>query len=104
MLVCFTTHSAESREGRVQFPGKFVVAATAMFSLIVGGSAKADDQLTIKTDKGKIHGKKSDDGQVRTFLGVPYAAPPVGPLRWKPPLPAVKWAGARDATSFGSHC
>jgi para-nitrobenzyl esterase len=94
----------EKGRKRVQFPGKFVVAAAAMFSLMSGVSAKAADQLTVKTDKGKIHGKKSDDGQVRTFLGIPYAAPPVGPLRWKPPLPAVKWAGARDATAFGSHC
>lgn len=67
-------------------------------------AAHADDQLKIKTDKGKIQGKVSADGQIRTFLGIPYAAPPVGPLRWKPPQPAAKWSGVRDSTSFGYRC
>jgi para-nitrobenzyl esterase len=38
------------------------------------------------------------------FLGVPYAAPPTGELRWKPPEPVVRWAGVRDATQFGAAC
>ena len=41
---------------------------------------------------------------VRAFLGIPYAAPPVGDLRWKAPQPAAKWKGVRDATNFGAHC
>ena len=62
------------------------------------------DNLQVKTDKGKLQGKVSADGQVRSFLGVPFAAPPVGPLRWKPPQPAAKWSGVRDATNFGHRC
>jgi para-nitrobenzyl esterase len=38
------------------------------------------------------------------FLGVPYAAPPVGELRWKPPQPPEKWSGRRKATEFGATC
>src|SRR5690348_10312905 len=38
------------------------------------------------------------------FLGVPYAAPPVGQLRWKPPQPFGKWSGTRRATQFGAPC
>jgi para-nitrobenzyl esterase len=38
------------------------------------------------------------------FLGIPYAAPPVGALRWQPPQPAASWAGVRDATKFAPHC
>jgi para-nitrobenzyl esterase len=41
---------------------------------------------------------------VRTFLGIPFAAPPVGDLRWRPPQPAASWSGIRQATSFGSAC
>jgi para-nitrobenzyl esterase len=62
------------------------------------------DSLTIKTVQGKIHGKDINDGKVRAFLGLPYAAPPVGDLRWKAPQPAPKWKGVRDVTHFGAHC
>lgn len=56
----------------------------------------------VKTRSGKVEGKA--DGQVHAFLGIPYAAPPVGDLRWKAPAPAAKWSGVRKATEFGSHC
>ena len=55
------------------------------------------DPLTIKTMQGKIHGKTINDGKVKAFLGLPYAAPPVGGLRWKAPEPPARWKGARDA-------
>ncbi|HEY1427925.1 MAG TPA: carboxylesterase family protein [Caulobacteraceae bacterium] len=44
-----------------------------------------------------------EDG-VAVFRGVPFAAPPVGPLRWRPPQPAPAWEGVRDATRFGPAC
>jgi para-nitrobenzyl esterase len=44
------------------------------------------------------------DGGVRVFKGIPYAQPPVGPLRWKAPLPLPPWKGERDATEFGAAC
>jgi para-nitrobenzyl esterase len=66
--------------------------------------AHADKPLVVKTEQGKVQGKMSADGQARDFLGIPYAAPPVGPLRWKPPQPAAKWQGVRQSTSFGSRC
>ena len=48
---------------------------------------------------------KDETGQGRrAFLGIPFAAPPVGPLRWKPPMPAEKWSGVRLATGFGYRC
>jgi para-nitrobenzyl esterase len=62
------------------------------------------DPLTIKTQQGKIHGKLINDGKVRAFLGIPYAAPPVGDLRWKAPQPPAHWKGMRDATKYGARC
>jgi para-nitrobenzyl esterase len=44
------------------------------------------------------------DGSIRVFKGIPYAQPPVGPLRWKPPLPLARWNGVREATEFGAAC
>ena len=67
-------------------------------------TALAQAPLQIQTDRGQLQGKLSDDGTVRAFLGIPYAAPPVGPLRWKPPQPAVQWKDVRSAQSYGSHC
>src|SRR5271168_3068502 len=66
--------------------------------------AAAADSLVVKTDDGKVHGKLINNGQVRAFQGIPYAAPPVGDLRWKAPQPAAKWKGELDATKYGHHC
>ena len=62
--------------------------------------------LTVQAPAGALTGKLQDvpSGPARAFLGIPYAAPPVGPLRWKPPAPAAKWTGVLQATSFGSRC
>jgi para-nitrobenzyl esterase len=65
--------------------------------------AKADS-LTVKTAQGKAHGKTINNGKVRAFLGLPYAAPPVGDLRWKGPEPPPKWKGMRDAANYGARC
>jgi para-nitrobenzyl esterase len=75
------------------------VAATMAF-----GPLALADSLTVKTDDGKVHGKLIANGAVRAFQGIPYAAPPVGDLRWKAPQPAAAWKGDLDATKFGHHC
>ena len=62
------------------------------------------DSLTVKTKLGKVHGKTINDGKVKAFLGLAYAAPPTGELRWKAPQPAAKWKGDRDATVYGARC
>ena len=67
-------------------------------------AAYASHPLVVKTDKGNIRGALTTDGQVRAFKGIPFAAPPVGDLRWRPPQPASGWKGIRDATQFGNHC
>ncbi len=54
------------------------------------------------TANGAVRGLA--DGAVDEFLGIPYAAPPVGALRWRPPQPAASWSGVRDATQFAPHC
>ena len=75
----------------------------AVFALLLGGMAKADP-LIVGVDQGKLRGKLINGGAVRAFLGVPYAAPPVGPKRWAPPQPALPWKGVMDATQYGHHC
>ncbi len=59
------------------------------------------DDLTIQVDGGLISGTPVGfDGQVRAYKGIPYAAPPVGDLRWKPPQPAKGWDGVRETHQF----
>ena len=62
------------------------------------------EPLTVKTVAGRVHGKLIDHDTVRAFQGIPYAAPPVGDLRWKAPQPAAKWQVQLDATHYGHHC
>jgi para-nitrobenzyl esterase len=57
-----------------------------------------------RTANGVLEGVVSADGKVRTFKGIPYAAPPVGPLRWKAPQPAAAWTGVRKATEYPARC
>ncbi|GIG58943.1 carboxylic ester hydrolase [Longispora fulva] len=56
----------------------------------------------VTTHSGPVRGTVTD--MVRTFQGVPYAAPPVGPLRWTAPRPAASWTATRDATLPGAAC
>ncbi|MFP5210935.1 MAG: carboxylesterase/lipase family protein [Acidobacteriota bacterium] len=85
--------------------GVQAMCALAIVGLTLGLSTPADAvSLTVKTAQGKVHGKTINDGKVRAFLGLPYAAPPVGDLRWKPPEPPAPWKGVRDATRYGARC
>ncbi len=60
---------------------------------------KASNRLVVTTASGDIHGVHEDG--VRVFRGVPYAAPPVGTLRFMPPQPAPRWRGVRNAVADG---
>jgi para-nitrobenzyl esterase len=58
----------------------------------------------VKTAQGTATGKWIRDGKEKAFLGLPYAAPPIGNLRWKAPEPPAAWTGTRDASHFGNRC
>ena len=64
-------------------------------------SAKAEDEV-VNTDNGPVSGIMTS--KVLKFLGIPYAAAPVGSLRWQPPQPHARWHAPIDATRFGHHC
>lgn len=60
------------------------------------------DPAVVQTADGTLRGIVAPDH--RLFAGIPYAAPPIGPLRWQPPDPAAPWQGVRDATRVGPRC
>jgi para-nitrobenzyl esterase len=61
-------------------------------------------QVQVRTEVGVVAGMKSADGKVGIFKGIPFAAPPIGDLRWKEPQPVARWQGVRKATEFGARC
>src|ERR1700755_462437 len=66
--------------------------------------AKTDDtSLIVKTTSGQIEGASRSGGGAE-FLGIPFAEPPIGNLRWHEPEPAKSWTGVRKATKFGAPC
>jgi para-nitrobenzyl esterase len=74
-------------------------AATAGAATAHAGSGGAP---IVRTDDGAVQGMTA--GTVNEFLGIPYAAPPTGDLRWRPPQPPTPWWGIRDATQFAPSC
>ena len=89
------------------------VLAAGLISLVPGGTAGAADAtaaarhhsglpLIVRTLDGRVRGLYA--GTAREFLGIPYAAPPVGKLRWRPPQPARPWTGIRAARKPGHDC
>jgi len=81
---------------------RFQTGATALTLLVVcGAAASAADQ--VKTANGVVAGTTEDNG-VRAFKGIPFAAPPVGDLRWREPQPVHSWEGVKQTTQFGPRC
>jgi para-nitrobenzyl esterase len=82
---------------------RFAAAGLALGLTASLGFARAADGpgVIIQTTAGTVSGTAGD---VRSFKGIPFAAPPVGTLRWKAPQPAPAWSGVRDATAFGPEC
>jgi para-nitrobenzyl esterase len=68
----------------------------------VGIAARSQAPSTIKVESGELQGVVEDG--VVSFKGIPFAAPPVGELRWRPPQPAAKWTGVRQASEFAADC
>jgi para-nitrobenzyl esterase len=79
--------------------GASLVAATAQTAQGSGGAIG-----TARIDSGRLSGAGGRDPSITVFKGIPYAAPPVGALRWRPPAPVKPWPGIRKADAFGAVC
>jgi len=68
----------------------------------MGVGTTAQQPRVVRVDSGELQGVL-DDGVV-SYKGIPFVAPPVGDLRWRPPQPAAAWTGVRQAAEFGADC
>ncbi len=69
--------------------------------LLVAGGISAQNNVQVRTSDGVLEG--TYESGIKVFKGVPFAAPPVGDLRWKAPQPVEKWTGVRKAVEFGPN-
>ena len=73
-----------------------------MLCVLAAAAVGVHSQDVVSVETGKLQG--ASEGGITVFRGIPYAAPPVGDLRWEPPQPAASWSGVRPATDFGHDC
>src|SRR5688500_12582101 len=78
-------------------------AAIAVFIAAASMPTRAAISDPVKTADGLLSGVTLPSG-IRVFKGIPFGAPPVGPLRWRDPQPVEKWTGVRKADTFGNVC
>ena len=74
----------------------------ALGALLSSAPAVAQSGPVVDAPLGAVRG--TSDGDIQTFRGIPYAVPPVGAMRWRPPAPMQRWKTVRDATAFGPAC
>ncbi len=89
----------QSRHLTVCLTGALLTAAMLMTD---PAAASAKHMPVVTTTDGAVRGVVTDG--VAAYLGIPYAKPPVGPLRWRAPEAPGSWKGVRDASHFGANC
>jgi para-nitrobenzyl esterase len=77
-------------------------AAVLLAFIVTAGTAMSAAPPQVETEQGGVEGLRVKG--ISEFLGIPYAVPPVGDLRWRPPVAAEPWKGVRRATQFGPSC
>ncbi len=78
---------------------KNIILSATLFSMFAAGLGFAQQPAPVRVEHGLVQG--TSEGGLTVYRGIPFAAPPVGDLRWRAPQPAAKWEGVRQATQFG---
>jgi para-nitrobenzyl esterase len=83
---------------------RFAMLFISGFVVLISATAHAAITGPVKIDSGLITGTAGTSLDIRAFKGIPFAAPPIGSLRWRPPQPVAKWDGIRKAEEFSPRC
>ncbi|HYM76036.1 MAG TPA: carboxylesterase family protein [Candidatus Dormibacteraeota bacterium] len=97
--LCFLTTNVQWAFTQAQPAGAAGTTGSVPAAMGVGTAAQPP---VVRVDSGEMQGVA--EGGVVSYKGIPFAAPPVGDLRWRPPQPAARWTGVRQATEFGADC
>lgn len=81
-----------------------VVVLFTLTVMALTSSSVAAVSDPVRVEQGLLAGANGDSADMRVYRGVPFAAPPIGDLRWKAPQPPAAWQGTRQATEFSSAC
>src|SRR5208283_325094 len=82
---------------------RFTTLIAVGAALLLLGAAPNGTLSPVRIEAGLISGATDENG-VTAYLGIPFAASPVGDLRWRPPQPAVHWQGVRESDHFCASC
>src|SRR5690242_20364041 len=77
---------------------------TALLAACIALPAFGALKQPVRVANGQLAGVPGTDSSITVFRGVPFAAPPVGDLRWRAPKPAEPWQGVKKAAEFGANC
>ncbi|MGC2161258.1 MAG: carboxylesterase family protein [Silvibacterium sp.] len=103
-------HALASKTSATKNTGRFLRASMLFLALGICGvlPSRADAPKELKpvvmTHYGAVSGEVEPVSHVSSFKGLPFAAPPVGDLRWRPPVPPAAWKGVRDGSHFDASC
>lgn len=81
-----------------------LLIAVLVLASIAAAPRKGAFDAPVRVTGGEVSGVPGRDASITVFKGLPFAAPPVGDLRWRAPQPVVAWQGVKKADAFGTSC
>ncbi len=96
--------AAKTRRDGARMLMRIPISLALAVSISCPASALHGADVNVRTESGTVSGVRAPQSNVVSFKGIPFAAPPIGDLRWRPPQPVQPWKGIRQADLFAASC